>query len=467
MTTTSASSGVNYDPATTATSLAAAYTSGQQTLLTAQTDSATASATALTNLQSALSTYQSGLSALSSQKSMLSQAATFSDASVGNASATFGASAGSYAFFVDSLATASQVSYAVGDTSADGGQLVVQQDNAPAFTVNLGAADLNGDGILSPKELAAAINAEPDNKSRVTASVVTVGAQAQLVLTSNTTGVAGQLTLDASGVTNTTLVSALTAPTELAAAKNAVIWFGAQGTGPGTGIRIEQASNTFEIIDHVSMTFTKAMGATDKPVVLNVGADKEATRARVQAFVDNFNTLKGVIDKLTYPGNPGKKLSAGGLSNDSGVHALKARLIDALHTKQAGMTETLVSYGVTSARDGTLALDASKLTRGLDNNPAGLDKVIGSSSAADSVVGKLSKLLGAWNGSASKAPLAQRKAASAKLQASLVERQSKLDDQYNSAYQRYLGQFTKLQSLQSQMASSSSLFDAMFSTSKN
>ena len=97
-------------------------------------------------------------------------------------------------------------------------------------------------------------------------------------------------------------------------------------------------------------------------------------------------------------------------------------------------------------------------------NPGGLDKLIGTASAADSVAGKLSKALGAWTKGAT-GQLVQRQANATKLQASLDARQAKLDSQYNSAYQRYLGQYTKLQTLQSQMTSTSSIFTSMFSSS--
>jgi flagellar hook-associated protein 2 len=49
----------------------------------------------------------------------------------------------------------------------------------------------------------------------------------------------------------------------------------------------------------------------------------------------------------------------------------------------------------------------------------------------------------------------------------LTDRQTALDRQYDSAYARYLAQFTQLQSVQSSMSYNTSLFDALFSSNKD
>jgi flagellar hook-associated protein 2 len=61
----------------------------------------------------------------------------------------------------------------------------------------------------------------------------------------------------------------------------------------------------------------------------------------------------------------------------------------------------------------------------------------------------------------------QRQASVSKSQTALVTRQDTLDKQYNSAYQRYLVQFTQLQGLQAQMESNANVFDAMFRSSSS
>ena len=51
-------------------------------------------------------------------------------------------------------------------------------------------------------------------------------------------------------------------------------------------------------------------------------------------------------------------------------------------------------------------------------------------------------------------------------QSRLSERQVSLDEQHEAAYQRYLRQFTQLQTMQSVMNNNVSLFDALFGNDK-
>ncbi|RZI44221.1 lateral flagellar hook-associated protein 2 [Herbaspirillum sp. HC18] len=451
-----------FDPVTTATQLAAAYTSGRQTLLDTQTKAAQATSTALGKLQSALTAFDGALSALSTKKSVLAQSATFSNTAIGSATASASAAAGTYSFFVEQLAGAAQVSYG-GLTSVPvlpTDAMVVKVGTAN-INVDLKAADKDGDNFLSAKEIAAAINLATGNTSLVTASYVTVGGTQQLVLTANNTGAANAISLDLTNVGAGALKTALGAPTQLAAAQDAIVWLGPQGTG----IKLQQASNTYTAIDGVTATFTKTMTAGDPPVTLTVARDDSGTAANVQAFVDAYNKLKGVLDGLTAAGDTKNNVAAGAFAHDTGVRALEDRLIGILRKSVGGVS--LVSYGVTANRDGTLSLDQGRLKTKLAANPDGLNQVFGSSTAGakSGVLGDLDTYLNMWTNSAT-GQITQRKNAVSKLQDSFPARQATLDAQYNSAYQRYLIQYTQLQNLQSQMSQTSSMFEAMFSSNK-
>jgi flagellar hook-associated protein 2 len=82
------------------------------------------------------------------------------------------------------------------------------------------------------------------------------------------------------------------------------------------------------------------------------------------------------------------------------------------------------------------------------------------------VAGALDTFLKSWNNSVS-GQIKKRKEVNDGLQKSLTDRQAQLDSQYNAAYQRYLLQFTKLQTLQSQMSNNASMFDALFGNNKS
>ena len=460
-----------YDPITTAKNLATKEIAAQQAALTAKNTLANNTSTALNNLKSAISTFQLAMSSMTSSKSVLSQSATFPTAGFGSATAGINAAPGTYSFFVEKLAAASQMSYG-GLTSvntADGtGSLKVKigdgvGDNT--LDIDLAAADKDGNGTLTPQEIAAAINGNSKNNSRVTASIVTIGTQAQLVLTSNATGIENAATLDASGVTNVALKGALIAPAnikEVIKAEDATVWLGGK---PG-GTAITQASNTFTNIQDVKVTFTRAMTAAEAPVTLTVATDSAGTIANVQTFVDAYNKLKSLLDGLASPGDPAKGVAAGIFAHDSGLNALRTSMGNALRLSIGG--DSLVSYGITAQRDGSISLNTAKLTTKLATNPTGLDQLFGNNSlsASAGVLGGLDKVLGQWS-NITKGQIKQRLEATDSLQKNLNKSMDRLNTQYDNSYKRYLDQFTRLQILQEQMNKNVDMFDAMFGNDKS
>ena len=460
-----------YDPITTAKNLATKEIAAQQAALTAKNTLANNTSTALNNMKSAISAFQLAMSAMTTSKSVLSQSATFPATGFGTATAGINAAPGTYSFFVEKLATASQLSYGglSGVATADGtGTLKVKigdglGDNT--LDIDLAAADKDGNGTLTPQEIAAAINGNSKNNSRVTASIVTIGNEAQLVLTSNVTGIANAATLDASGVANVALKGALIAPAnfkEVVKADDAIVWLG----NKDTGTKITQASNTFTNVQDVKITFTRAMSAAEAPVLLTVATDNAGTIANVQTFVDAYNKLKSLIDGLASHGDPAKGVAAGIFAHDSGLNALRSSMGNALRLSIGG--DSLVSYGITAQRDGTISLNSAKLTAKLATNPTGLDQLFGNNSlsAPAGVLGGLDKVLGQWS-NVTKGQIKQRLEATDTLQKSLNKSMDRLNTQYDNSYKRYLDQFTRLQILQEQMNKNVDMFDAMFGNDKS
>jgi flagellar hook-associated protein 2 len=460
-----------YDPVSTAQAMAQKSTASAQDILANQTKTAGTTSSALSKLSSAISSFQTSLSSLAGLgKSMLAQTATLSDTSVGTATAKPMAAAGSYSLFVQQLATASQVSYNnLSDGRAAGGTLSVKLSDETAgtttstFNVDLsaGSADTDKDGVLSIREVAAAINRASGNTGLVSAGVVTIGTESRLVLTSKSTGAANTVSLDATGVTDATLKTGLGVRSTVATAQDAIVLLG----GQAGGTPIKQGSNTFTNIDGVSMTFTRAQAASENDIKLNVASDTGGTVSNVQAFVDAYNKLKTAIDTMVDAGDPTNAKAAGAFAHDAGIKALQGRLVSLVRSTGSS---SLASYGILATRDGTLSLDSTRLTKQLTASPNGLDALIGSasSSAPSGVAGSLNTYLNQWSNSAT-GQLKQRTDAVTKLQSTLSQRQTDLDAQYDAAYNRYLKQFTELQTLQSAMTSNVSLFDAIFSSDKS
>ncbi len=450
-----------YDPVTTAEGLAASYVSGRQTLLTAQTTLATATAKGLTTLSSALSAFETVMSGLTTKKSVLATSATFSS-TVGTATASTTATPGSYQFYVEQLATANQASYSNLSNAtplAQAGTITVSAGTA-SFTVDLSKGDTDGDGVLSVKELALAINGATGNNAQVTASTITVNGEQQLVLASGATGAANTVAIDAAALPNGALKDSLTLAAnrkDLVVAQDAIVYLGDKTNGT----KLQQASNTYNVIDGVSMTFTKAQSAGENPVTLTVATDSTGTAANVQSFVDGFNKLIGVLQSLTTGGDAVNGADPGVFHSDAGIQSLQQRLQALLREKVDGLS--LASYGITGNRDGTLSLDTSRLNKALAANPNGLDAIMGNNSlsAPAGLMGSLDKLTGQWTDTTG-GQITKRRDSNTQLQSSLTTKQAQITQQQTAAYDRYLAQFSALAQLQTQMNSNMDLFDALF-----
>jgi flagellar hook-associated protein 2 len=457
-----------FDPINTATSLATKALASEKDMLTKQSSSATAAGKALSTLNSAISDFQTSLASLTGiGKAMLAQGATLSDTTLGSATAKPTAAAGSYSLFVNKLATASQVSYTATDGMDAQGTLKIALSatdtsaSAPTFTVDLSTANTDTDPKLSVREVAAAINRAAGNNGQVSAGVATINGVTQLVLTAKNTGVNNTVWMSSSQ-SDPDLDGVLTPDyplgtrKELVAAQDAEFYFG----GKSSGTLVTQPSNTFTGIDGVAFTATRAQAPTESDFTLNVGSDTSKTTANVQAFVDAYNKLRGVLDPMLDPGDAGSNKAAGAFANDSSITALQNRLVGLLRTTG---NPSLVSYGITSGRDGKLSLDAERLNKQLATNPNGLDTLIGSASKSSpkGVAGALGTYLDVWSNSVD-GQLKTRLDANKKLQSTLTQRQADMQTKYDSYYNRYLQQFTQLQTLQSTMNSNVSMFDALF-----
>lgn len=450
------------DPASMASQLANAYVSGTQQLLTTQSQRAQTQSTALSKLKSALSAFDTALAGLASTtRGVVQRSATISGGggAITSASANSKAQAASHSLFVEQVATVHQVAFE--DLPAVpvslGGPLVVQLGDGTNFSVDLAMADQDGDGTLSHAEIARAVNLAEDNQGKVAASTVTSGGQTHLVFTAGASGEDGAFTLDTSGLPAGALKDALDGGRELTAAQDAVVWLGAQGTG----IRLQQGSNTFTAIEGVTLTLAQPMASGSAPATVVVGNDNSATAEKLQSFVTAYNALEKALDELTTTGKEGANAAA--FSNDTGIRALRSRLSNALRTEVGDVR--LMDFGITTSRDGSISLDRTKLDKALAAQPDKLDALFGSAGLVSSsgVLGALSAASDSWTDS-SKGQIKRREDILQLTQKRISVRQDRLERQYESAYQRYLAQFTQLQTLQSQMSETSSLFSSLSTT---
>lgn len=466
-----------YDPKTTASQLAQLYVAGRQEIIATQNSYAKAASAALAKLSSAMKDFETALGSLNTKTSVLANSAKLS-IDIGSASASESAVAGTYSFYVEKLAVAGQIGYSnmTNVVAATAGDFKITLVDGTSITVDLTGADKDGDAALSAQEVAAAVNTAAGNNSRVTASTMTVNGATTLVFSATATGLDNSIAaLDLTG-TGADLAAQLdpSNKSDMRVAADAIIRIGSE-----TGQAITQASNTFNIIDGVSVTFTKAQTTGDTPVDIVVARDNDGTAANLQSFIDKYNGVVALLKELSAGADPNTGKAAGVFAGDAGIVALRTRMQEVLRTASGG--KSLVHFGVTVQRDGTLSLDKTRMQKSIALDNSQLDAILGSfttPTGGTGVLGGMRALIYGWTALSKKvgvdpvtnldifAPgtLTQRSDAVTALQKTNTERQATLDRQYEAAFQRYLKQFTQLQQLQSQMTGTSSMFDAIFAS---
>lgn len=344
-------------------------------------------------LKGALSTFQSSVRALSDISKFQTLSATPSDATVFSASASSSAVAGSYSVTATQLAQAQKLSSAgfanATDTVGTGtitiaygttaGAVFTANTAKAAQTVTIDAAHSSLSGIRD------AINAANIN---VTATIIndgSVGTPNKLVLTSKDTGADNSLKItvadtDGNNLDNLGLSQVAFDPaggagtgknlTQTIAAQNALL------TVDGIA-GISKSSNTIsDVVQGVTLTLAKAGTSS-----LTVARDTASVQAAVGAFVNAYNAInKSVVDLTAY--NATTKTGAL-LQGDAAARSIQNQIrsvVSSSITALGGNLTLLSQVGVSFQKDGTLALDATKLQTAITNNfndIAGLFAAIG------------------------------------------------------------------------------------------
>lgn len=392
---------------------------------------------ALSSLDTALKSFKSAASGLKlAGSSMLVNSASYSQE--GYATATVGskAVAGSYDFFVQQLASKSQLALqGLQDGDLGSGSLSIGQ-GSDTFSVDLGA-------VTTLDELAAAINGAADN-SGVKATLVRSNGQVNLVLTSETTGADQAISLTASG--NTAFENAVAARQELSVAKDAIVRLGGE-----TGIELTSSSDTFaNIIDGVSLTFSKAHQTGDTPLTIEIAQDQSATKEKAQTFVSAFNALMSSFDSLTASG--GESGSRGPLAGDASVRAIEGMLNQLVRTSFGGVS--LTEFGIVADRGGKLTIDSARFEKAVAANPEGFEKLF---TDKGNLLDTLDKNLAVYTSSAG--GLLTNRKDTLNTQLRRVDQQfDNIQKQYDSYYARYLRQYTGLMQTMAAMEQTYGMF---------
>jgi flagellar hook-associated protein 2 len=411
------------------------------------TRSQTATATtisALGQLKGALAAFNTSLAPLKAIESFSTRSATASDPKIFTASASTVASEGSYDIQVDSLASAHQLT---SDPFLGGASQLV---GTGTLTIGSGnkSFQISVDGTHNTlAQIRDAINASTGNTNLVRATIVNAADGAHLVLSATATGAAAAITVAQAGGDGglARLVYNPLATTNYAEQRKA-----ADSVVFIAGFEHHSATNTVtEAIEGVSITLLDA-----KPgeiFTLTVANDGNATTGRIKNFVDQYNALAKTVGALRSYDATSKK--AGPLLGDAMLRGIESELRNKLTDTVSGVTgpfKSLASIGITTQKDGTLKLDADKLSAAMKSNYDGVAELF---SSANGLGTRLSDALAPRLNTDSE--LDKRSKALDQKVITLQKSQAALETRMVKVEARYRAQFTALDSLLSKMQNES------------
>ena len=357
-------------------------------------------------IKGAVASFQTAVSALSNASTFQAVSATSSDTSMVSATALTSALPGNYSLEVSSLAQSQRLVTAgqtgVGAAIGSGASTTLSFDfGTIAGTLTAGkyttgaTFTTNGGGVKtvtidstnnSLQGMRDAINAAGVG---VTASIINDGSATpyRLVLSSTNMGAANSLKISAAGDAT---VSGLLANDPTAGAATGVLGQNLSETVTAlnanlkvNGIAVSKNSNTVsDVIPGVTLSLAKL---TTAPITLTVAQDTASTIKSVNNFVTAYNTLSQSLTDLSAYNASTKKGAV--LQGDATVRNLQAKLRAVLNTPGGGALSSLSQIGVTFQRDGSLAVDSTKLNSVIQSNYgdiAGLFAATGK--ASDSLV---------------------------------------------------------------------------------
>ncbi len=360
--------------------------------------------TAFGTVKGALSSFQTAVKGLSDVSKFQALKVTPADTSIVTASANTSATAGTYSLEVSKLAQAQKLTSA-GQSSAttaigngtltfDFGTISGGSFDSATGKYTGSTFTSNGSGTktvtidASNNTLSGIRDAINSAKIGVTATIVNDGGASpyRLVLTEGSTGKTNSVKISVSGdAALSTLLAhdpgaapASQALAETVTAQNAEFKV--------DGVSISKTSNTVsDVIQGVTLNLLKETTSATK---VTVATDTAAVSNAVNQFVNAFNQINQTLkDVSAY--NPTTRTSSI-LTGDATIRTIQTQVRSILNVAVPGgaSSYTLLSQiGITTKKDGTLAVDSSKLQTAMDtnfNDIAGLFAAVGKTS--DSLV---------------------------------------------------------------------------------
>lgn len=441
-----------------------------KTRLTQQKTVETARQTALQDIQTRLRNLRSAVAGLGDAGTWGDQQSVSSaDATRVAVRRTAGAAPGGYAVQVDGLARAAQMTQGTGVTSAAAADTLRITVGAKTVDVVITAGD-------SLATIAERINGTSDTP--VFASVI----NDKLILSGKTTGLANTITVADGDTGNGTDLAAALGFTQTQAPRNADFWV------DGTHYTDRTSNIVTDVLPGLEITLKATTTGTVGLTVGQPGADTDTIKAKVQAFVDQYNStiefIQGKLDekKVANPTTQAER-EKGLLRGDAGLSILLSRLRAGVSDVFSGRPtdlDQLSEVGITTGKStgsgavdpnalaGKLTLDATKLTEKLASSFGDVKALFTNVTGAYATEGlgqRLTDLIAPWtdgNGT-DRALLASRITASQDAQKALTDRMADLDRRLALREKSLRAQFTAMETALSAAQSQSSWLSGQLS----
>lgn len=399
----------------------------------------------LASMKGALSAFQNTLSGLKTTEAFAVRSAVSGDEDILTATAKSSAAAASYDIEVVSLAKGQQIAstpFVGGPNAIVGtGTLTLQLGAGAGFSVVIDAEH------SSLADIRDAINSSTDNPG-VRAAIVQATDGSHLVLSSANTGAANTIRV----TSDDAQLARLTYDPAAANTANFTIQKPAQDAViKVAGFEHRSATNVVtDAIEGVTLTLKKE-SEVGETLPLDIKYDTDAATARIKNFVSQYNAMQSTIAGLQSYDSSTEK--GGPLLGDALARNVTAELRRNLSDPVSGLTgdyQTLASLGITTQKDGTLTIDDNKLAEALGKDFGAVARVFGSENGvaarmAAAIETRLS----------STGDFTTRSAALDKRSKQMAKDQEVLDARMERLTARYTDQFSKLDTLLSQLQSTS------------
>jgi flagellar hook-associated protein 2 len=337
---------------------------------------------ALGQVKSALSSFQSALDGLTDAKSFQAVKATVGDTGALTASADASAAPGKYTLEVSQLAQSQKLVTAgqSSTTAAIGaGTITIDFGTISGGTLDSTTGKYSGASFASSGSGTKTVTIDSAHSSLagirdainaagigVTASIVNDGSATpnRLVLTNSATGSASSMRISVSG--DAALSGLLSQdPAGSQALQQTIAAQDAKFSVDGLVVT-KPSNHVTDLVQGVTLDLAKSNAGS--PTTLTVARDSASVTASVQKFVDAFNAANKVLtDVQSYDAST---KTAGILNGDSTMRNIQNRLRTMLSgvVNGSGAYSRLADIGVTFQKDGTLAVDSTKLNKALTSN---------------------------------------------------------------------------------------------------